>query len=126
MNPPTVFSPSTQFLLDEIHRRFDESDARWDRVFARLQQPARERAPSSCNDDSGAVTMDALVTSTDPDAPLDADKKVAIALPRSSKSSCLGSVLESDLACPEQLAIDAATSVCTTTKQFNAPVVADN
>ncbi|CAD6222533.1 unnamed protein product [Miscanthus lutarioriparius] len=126
MNPHTEISPSTQSLLDEIHRRFDEADARWDRRFARLQQLARGRAPSSCNDDSGAAPVDALVTSADPDAPLDAVQKVAIALPHSSKSSCLGSVLESDLACPEQVAVDAATSACTTTKQIDAVVVADN
>ena len=126
MNPHTEISPSIQSLLDEIHRRFDEADARWDRRFARLQQLARGCAPSSCNDDSGAVPVDALVTSTNPVMPLDAVQKVAIALPHSSKSSCLGSVLESDLACPEQLAVDAATSACTTTKQFDAPVVADN
>ncbi|CAD6250469.1 unnamed protein product [Miscanthus lutarioriparius] len=73
---PTEISPSIRFLLDEIHRRFDESDARFDRLFARLQQPARGRAPSSCNDDSGAVPVDAFVTSTEPDAPLSADQKL--------------------------------------------------
>ena len=72
MNPHTEISPSIQSLLDEIHRRFDEADARWDRRFARLQQLARGRAPSSCNDDSGVVPVDVLVTSMDPDAPLDA------------------------------------------------------
>ena len=36
MNPPTKISPSTQFLLDEINRRFDEQDAKWDARLARL------------------------------------------------------------------------------------------
>ncbi|CAD6343578.1 unnamed protein product [Miscanthus lutarioriparius] len=68
--------PATDAMKLVIHRRFDESDARFDRLFARLQQPARGRAPSSCNDDSGAVPVDAFVTSTEPDVPLSADQKL--------------------------------------------------
>jgi hypothetical protein len=35
MDSPTVLSPSTQFLLDKINRRFDEQDAKWDARLAR-------------------------------------------------------------------------------------------
>ena len=67
--------------------------------------------------------MDALATPTDPDAPLDAPldavQKVAIALPRGSKSSSLGSVRDSDLACTEQLAVDIGASACTITDVAN-------
>ena len=35
MNPPTEISPSIRFLLDEIHRRFDEFDARMEQRFSR-------------------------------------------------------------------------------------------
>jgi hypothetical protein len=122
MDPPTEISPSTQFLLDEIRRRFDESDARLDRLFARLQQPTRGHAPSSCDDDSGADPVDTLITPTNSEAPFDAVQKVAITLPRGSKSSSLGSVRESDLACPEQLTVDIAASACTT---IDAADVAD-
>jgi hypothetical protein len=37
------------FLIHEIRRRFDEADARFDRLFARLQQPARGSSLSSYN-----------------------------------------------------------------------------
>jgi hypothetical protein len=59
MDPAAV-----KFLLDEIGRKFDEADARFDRLFARLQQPTRGSTSFPCNGDLGDVT------STDPDTPL--------------------------------------------------------
>ncbi|CAD6335664.1 unnamed protein product [Miscanthus lutarioriparius] len=58
---------------------------------------------ATCSSNTGCNSA-----STAPDALLDAEQKLVIPLPRSSESSCLGSVPESDLACPEQLAVDAA------------------
>jgi hypothetical protein len=52
MDPAAV-----KFLLDEIGRKFDEADARFDRLFARLQQPAGGDSPSSCNNDCSVVPV---------------------------------------------------------------------
>ncbi|CAD6334173.1 unnamed protein product [Miscanthus lutarioriparius] len=117
--PCSLLLPSSSWVRSI--QRFDKSDAHWDQLFAKLQQPARGCTPSSCNDDSGGVTMDALVISTDPNAPLDAIQKVAIVLPHGSKLSCLGSVLKSDLACPERLAIDAADGADPSSSLLTAP-----
>jgi hypothetical protein len=48
MDPAVV-----KFLLDEIGRKFDEADTRFDRLFARLQQSTR-RTSFPCNDDVGS------------------------------------------------------------------------
>jgi hypothetical protein len=47
MDPAAV-----KFLLDEIGKKFDEADARFDRLFARLQQPTRGSTSSSYNVDN--------------------------------------------------------------------------
>jgi hypothetical protein len=47
MDPTAV-----KFLLDEIGKKFDEADARFDRLFARLQQPTRGSTSSSYNVDN--------------------------------------------------------------------------
>jgi hypothetical protein len=64
MDPAAV-----KFLLDEIGRKFDEANARFDRLFSRLQQSTRGTS-FPYNDDLGVVPTKALVTSTDPDTPL--------------------------------------------------------
>jgi hypothetical protein len=43
MDPPTEISPSTQFLLDEIRRRFDEFDARMEQHFSRAMAALEPR-----------------------------------------------------------------------------------
>lgn len=41
MDFPAKISQSTQLLVQEIHKRFNDADARFDRLFAKLQQLAR-------------------------------------------------------------------------------------
>jgi hypothetical protein len=50
MNPPTEISPSTQLLLNEIHklfdkfnRKLDESEARWERRDSESQAARAQR-----------------------------------------------------------------------------------